>query len=889
MAAILILRQKYWVLPGLAGGNGVSAGRGLDYRDSKTHSASLGESLIDRSLSVELPLERRAGNTSRKILVGVISAAFMFSSFVVLVGIGPPGSDKHKGELNSYFPHAPIVVSGDVDLIAQATASGWSGSGAPADPFMISGYYINGTASGCSISISNTTLNFVITSCHLEAWDCTAIELSNITRGLIQANLVSGLRPLVALTNKSSGVTLNNNTMQDDGTLDVEYADGITVSNNTFSGVSGASPSFRSAIRIGGYGYGSSSNDTRVENNTISNYSFGVGATSTNRLSVGWNSIIDSYGGLWIGGSSKASVSNNSVTRAFDGISLMDVLSSAVVNNTITEVARSGIRLQACNGLSLQDNQMVDGGLFIEGYNPSQWNSHMIDSTNTVNGLPLIYLLNRSNLAIKSDLGQAVVVSCTNVSFSGQSIANSTVAVTVAYSNHVNLDSLCLVDNDEFGILAVSSSDIVAANCSVRNSSIGISLDNCPRGMMTDCSFFGSNESSVGISVVNSNNCSISRCNVTSFRRDGVLLDNSADCVVKNCCVTSCGVGIETSSRRCQATGNYCANNSVGISLYAPASYGNRLDNNTLVHNGFSLDRDPSSWLGQAIEPSNSVNGKPLFYGQNLNGGTVPADQGQLILSNCMAMTINGYDLGNDSAGVLLYGSSSTNISNSSIDGNLNGELATESWEWSPFEASGMLVYYSWDVGGVVLVESSGNSIEFCDFTSNARGVYMTEYSNNNVVTNCSLESNEFGMVLEYDSDFNTITCCNISTSIQFGVKVYSSGFNSIHHNVFYRNNGAGDTYNSSRPQAWTNSWPNYWNDTSGGNYWSDWTAPDSDLDGIVDSPYAIIGWSTNWDYLPLASPPPVAIPEFSGGSMVFVLMLLFGIVASNSIVGRRR
>ena len=53
----------------------------------------------------------------------------------------------------------------------------------------------------------------------------------------------------------------------------------------------------------------------------------------------------------------------------------------------------------------------------------------------------------------------------------------------------------------------------------------------------------------------------------------------------------------------------------------------------------------------------------------------------------------------------------------------------------------------------------------------------------------------------------------------------------------------------------------NRWNHSGIGNYWSDWTTPDQDTDGIVDFPYNISGTAGAKDYFPLADP---WIPTFN-------------------------
>jgi parallel beta-helix repeat protein len=62
--------------------------------------------------------------------------------------------------------------------------------------------------------------------------------------------------------------------------------------------------------------------------------------------------------------------------------------------------------------------------------------------------------------------------------------------------------------------------------------------------------------------------------------------------------------------------------------------------------------------------------------------------------------------------------------------------------------------------------------------------------------------------------------------------------------NSFLFNNGATTVYQSGRYQAQDASSFNNWTSQSEGkgNYWSDWTSPDTDSDNIVDIPYTLLG-----------------------------------------------
>ena len=71
----------------------------------------------------------------------------------------------------------------------------------------------------------------------------------------------------------------------------------------------------------------------------------------------------------------------------------------------------------------------------------------------------------------------------------------------------------------------------------------------------------------------------------------------------------------------------------------------------------------------------------------------------------------------------------------------------------------------------------------------------------------------------------------------------YDESTTLFYSNIFINNNGAGEEFNSSHIQARCENNYDYWNNSYlRGNYWSDWTGPDLNNDGIVDDPYPLSG-----------------------------------------------
>ncbi len=145
-------------------------------------------------------------------------------------------------------------------------------------------------------------------------------------------------------------------------------------------------------------------------------------------------------------------------------------------------------------------------------------------------------------------------------------------------------------------------------------------------------------------------------------------------------------------------------------------------------------------------------------------------------------------------------------------------------------------------------------------------------------IFNSSVDGYYYGVVYS-DVVFSTMHNVKIGNSTSYGVYVDSGSHgNLFYNNSFYFNHGSGSTYDSSCIQAY-DAGHNQWNTTklSGehgyGNYWHDWTTPDSNGDGIVDNPYVLDGGAS--DAYPLTTP-TTPVPELNYLWLVALLLMVF-------------
>ena len=149
---------------------------------------------------------------------------------------------------------------------------------------------------------------------------------------------------------------------------------------------------------------------------------------------------------------------------------------------------------------------------------------------------------------------------------------------------------------------------------------------------------------------------------------------------------------------------------------------------------------------------------------------------------------------------------------------------------------------------GIMLMQSTGNVAEnnICNHNS-VEGIELY-FTWSTIVRNnsCSYNGDNGIEMLGYWSNIiENNTCFH---NVNYGLYLTETNNNLIVNNNLIGNRGATAMYSVSHMQAFDDG-TNKWNSTNHGNYWSDWTAPDANLDGIVDQPYLIDGGADQDNY----------------------------------------
>ncbi|MFC1899191.1 NosD domain-containing protein [Chloroflexota bacterium] len=250
------------------------------------------------------------------------------------------------------------------------------------------------------------------------------------------------------------------------------------------------------------------------------------------------------------------------------------------------------------------------------------------------------------------------------------------------------------------------------------------------------------------------------------------------------------------------------------------------------------------------------IDGDGSQYGIYIQGGPVGLAYGveitNLTVQNCIW-------------GITIYNSTSNSITNNNVVNN----NATGS------HPNGC---------GIILSQSDSNTVENNDCSNNRNGIYLDNNCDYNTVSNNIASNNEqSGILVMWNSHENTVSGNDIHGNKVHGISLYAGcdgnlienntiANNTMHgisllgtgsdnnivkgntitenvdHGIIISNNCNGnEVYNNKFIDNGTQAAIVMYSEAIfnhpkpiGGNYWSDWTSPDSDFDGFVDTPYYV-------------------------------------------------
>ncbi|MCG2825186.1 MAG: right-handed parallel beta-helix repeat-containing protein [Thermoplasmatales archaeon] len=362
----------------------------------------------------------------KKTIIIWVGITLVLSGVIFFVGMRSAGDDVNEvNEINvsstkSLTSHAPIYIDGNADFTSANGVSNHGAAGTEADPYIIENWDIN-ASSADGIWINNTDVYFIIRNCviHDGRGSYYGIYFYNAQNGSIED---------VTSYNNHYGIRLydsSNNNIID-----------CTVYNNSWDGIC----------------LSSSLNNSISNCNVYNNFKQGIMQyySSINNTISNCNIYNNSGYGIWTYSSSN-NITSNQIYNNYGGIYLVDSSSNNILRNNVLENNTYNFGVGRC----YQD----------------------IDTSNTVNGKPIYYLFEQSNLVFDETMriGYLGLVSCTNITIRNLELKGNIQGLLLAHTIYSTITN-CEIYNNNCGIYFwYSSNNNITAN-QIYNNSYGIGL-----------------------------------------------------------------------------------------------------------------------------------------------------------------------------------------------------------------------------------------------------------------------------------------------------------------------------------------------------------------------------------------------------------------------------
>ncbi len=622
--------------------------------------------------------------------------------------------------------------------------------------------------------------------------------------------------------------------------------------------------------------------DCHLTNNILSGNSIGITLRRSDYNSIDGNAFSDNENGIYLWQSYFNRIENNSISNNSVGLRLVETNNNTALDNALSANG-FGIRITDSSHLTFAGNAMAKNGIFLTGSFLEQWNTHLIDTSNTVNGKPVRYWKNATGGTIPTNTGEVILANCQGTVVDNQNASDGSVGIIIGYSSYLTITNNTALSNSFDGIyLYRSENNTIFDNTVSNNGNDGISLhvshmndmanNIASRNTRNGISLYSSVQNSIigndlsrnggyGFSLEYSDYNFVTDNDATSNTDIGGYLYYSDVNRVDSNNLSNTGFGLSLSGANSNSVENNTAIDTTrGFSLFSSAH--NVISDNIAVSNweGFHLSLSIDNTLVNNYASSHNTTYTMgsitlWFSASNTLVGNVMVGNGLVVAGDFLEQwnthkvdtsnTVNGRSVEywsnvtggtvpQDAGEVILANCTNVIVENQNLSG---GSFGIE----IGFSKDNLLANNTVMGSGVGLYVhiSNGNTLFGNRITGSQDGLVLA-YSDFNAVDGNTASSNSRKGIGVYFSDNNTITSNDVWTN-DHGVYLTDSDGNTVlnnnaisnddgiylsssYDNVLHGNNiidNARQGYDNRDSSQWDNGYP------IGGNFWSDYTGVD--------------------------------------------------------------
>ncbi|MFO7791376.1 MAG: NosD domain-containing protein [Candidatus Saliniplasma sp.] len=243
-------------------------------------------------------------------------------------------------------------------------------------------------------------------------------------------------------------------------------------------------------------------------------------------------------------------ITNNTVSENFIGIYSYLSNHDEIMSNSVFRNEDNGIRVFSSDNTFLFDNSVLNGsyaiailnserntlkknrmentGILLDGVELEYWNTHSIDTSNTINSAQVHYWKNETGGTVPEDAGQVILANSTGVSITGQNLSGLGDAVTMGFSQNNTLRNVS-ISNNIWGVYLRESNDNLLKSIFSVNNTQGITMQHSNRNQISHSTF--SNDT-YGILMAESRSNKIYMNDFSEIRRAIQLIFNSKQNII---------------------------------------------------------------------------------------------------------------------------------------------------------------------------------------------------------------------------------------------------------------------------------------------------------------------------------------------------------------------
>ncbi len=292
----------------------------------------------------------------------------------------------------------------------------------------------------------------------------------------------------------------------------------------------------------------------------IKGFGYGIRLNMSSSNIISGNDIRNNDCGICLSSSSNNIISGNNITNSYGGFCLSSSSNNAIYGNNIRANNRFGVSLERSSNNTFKNNDISNNEYNFGVYGESL--SHYIqdiDDSNTVDGKPVYYWVNRRDMAVPLDAGYVALVNCTNITVQNLNLTNNGQGVLLAFTTNSTITKNNITNNGHGIWLYNSSNNTISGNNIANSVYNGVEIRESSSNIISGNTI---TENGNGVHLHYSSSNTISGNNITNSDWFGIELPESSNNTV---------------------TGNNIANNKYGIFTYK--SYSNKFYHNNFIIN----------------------------------------------------------------------------------------------------------------------------------------------------------------------------------------------------------------------------------------------------------------------------------------------------------------